>query len=89
MLALWLMDDGGRGGNSGHGVVIDVSSFTDHEHATVQQALLDKFQLETSLHCYNKERGHVKLFFKRRTVGHLKGLVRSYIIPSFSHKIYE
>lgn len=28
MLALWLMDDGGQGGNSAEGVVIDLSSFT-------------------------------------------------------------
>lgn len=80
--ALWLMDDGGRGGNSAEGVVIDLSSFASPEGAAIQQALLDRFQLETSLHHHNKERGHVKLFFGKRSVGRLKELVRPYTIPS-------
>lgn len=97
MLALWLMDDGGRGGNSAEGVVIDFSSrlclesasFTSPEHATIQQALLDRFQLETSLHHHNRQRGHVKLFFGKSSVGRLKELVRPYIIPSQRYKIHE
>ena len=89
ILALWLMDDGGRGGNSAEGVVIDLSSFTSPEHATIQQALLDRFQLETSLHHHNRQRGHVKLFFGKSSVGRLKELVRPYMIPSQRYKIHE
>lgn len=69
--------------------MIDLSSFTNPKQITVQQALLNRFQLETSLHHHNKEREHVKLFFKERSVDRLKGLVRPYLIPSQRHKIYE
>lgn len=61
-LAVWFMDDGGRGGNTVQGLVIDVSSFTPLEHTLIQRVLLDKFHLKTSFHFYSKEA--VKLYIK-------------------------
>ena len=49
VLALWFMDDGGQGGNTVDGLVIDVSSFTTHEQFFIQQILNKKFHLKTSL----------------------------------------
>jgi hypothetical protein len=37
-LAVWFMDDGGRGGNTRHGLVIDVSSFKREDHCLLQAA---------------------------------------------------
>lgn len=48
------MDDGGQGGNTVDGLVIDVSAFTTHEQFLIQQVLNKKFHLKTSLQYYNK-----------------------------------
>jgi hypothetical protein len=55
ILALWFMDDGGRGGNTVQGLVIDISAFTQTESVVIQKVLYDKFHLLTSLHYHNKE----------------------------------
>ena len=56
VLALWFMDDGGQGGNTVDGLVIDVSSFTTHEQFFIQHILDKKFHLKTSLHYHNKKK---------------------------------
>jgi hypothetical protein len=48
-LAVWFMDDGGQGGNSTYGLVIDVSIYTPPERAFLQQVLGRKYHLTTSL----------------------------------------
>ena len=87
VLALWCMDDGGQGGNTVDGLVIDVSAFTTHEQFLIQQVLDKKFHLKTSLHYYNKNKNYVKLYFKKKTVHVFKQLIRPYVIPSLEYKL--
>jgi len=87
VLALWFMDDGGQGGNTVDGLVIDVSSFTTHEQFLIQKVLNKKFHLKTSLHYYNKKKNYVKLYFKKKTVHVFKKLIKPYVIPSLQYKL--
>ena len=87
VLALWFMDDGGLGGNTALGLVLDVSAFTVQEQVFIQQVLNKKFHLQTSLHIYNKNKNHVKLYFKKESVELFKTLIKPYIIPSLKYKI--
>lgn len=87
VLALWFMDDGGLGGNTALGLVLDVSAFTAQEQVFIQQVLDQKFHLKTSLHIYNKDKNHVKLYFKKESVEVFKTLIKPYIIPSLRYKI--
>ena len=87
VLALWFMDDGGLGGNTALGLVLDVSAFTTTEQVFIQQVLDKKFHLKTSLHIYNKNKNHVKLYFKKESVEVFKNLIKPYIVPSLKYKI--
>jgi len=49
-LPYWFMDDGGLGGNSKYGLVIDVSSFSTKEKEWIQALPFRRFDLVTSLH---------------------------------------
>lgn len=85
-LAVWFMDDGGKGGNSVQGlVVVDVSSFTPLEHALIQRVLLDKFHLKTSLHFYSKKA--VKLYIKAESAKTFYTLVNLFIAPCMRYKL--
>lgn len=84
VLAYWFMDDGGLGGKSKYGLVIDLTCYSAEEQVWLQKLLLQKFDLITSLHSSEKS---TKLFFKRQTVfAFVKG-IRPYIIPSMEYKI--
>ena len=87
VLALCFMDDGGQGGNTVDGLVIDVSSFTTHEQFFIQHILDKKFHLKTSLHYHNKKKNYVKLYFKKKTVHVFKQLIKPYVISSLQYKL--
>jgi hypothetical protein len=78
------MDDGGLGGNSKYGLVIDVSSFSTKEKEWIQALPFRRFDLVTSLHT---SKSSTKLFFKRQTVFAFVRGIRPYIIPSMAYKI--
>ena len=87
ILALWFMDDGGLGGNTVNGLVLDVSGFTSQEQFRIKEILDKKFHLKTSLHYYNKEKNYVKLYFKKQSVYLFKQLIQPYVIPSLQFKL--
>ncbi len=83
------MDDGGLGGNTALGLVLDVSAFTAVEQLFIKQVLYKKFHLKTSLHFYNKNKNHVILYFKlisKKSRELFKTLIKPYIIPSLEYK---
>jgi hypothetical protein len=57
------MDDGGRGGNTPMGMVLDVSSYTLEEIQRVSVFLKEKWGLVTSIQNYGPRAK--KLYFKR------------------------
>ncbi len=89
-LAVWFMDDGGRGGNTKYGLVIDVSSFTREEQSLLQDVLLAKFHLQTSLQSHGSSltgRPTTKIYIKRASGLDFYAIVDPYIIPSMRWKL--
>jgi hypothetical protein len=76
------MDDGGLGGNTVSGLVLDVSAFTLSEQFLIERVLNKKFHFKTSLHTYNKEKNDVKFYFKKESIEVFKALIRPSLIPS-------
>lgn len=84
-LAVWYMDDGGRGGNSKRGCVIDVSCYAPHGLKRIKPTLRKIYQIETSF-----QRGSgktVKLFILEKSADQFRDLVAPYIIPSMWYKV--
>ena len=84
-LAVWYMDDGGRGGNSKRGCVIDVSCYAPHGLKRIKLTLRKIYQIETSF-----QRGSgktVKLFILEKSAVRFRDLVAPYIIPSMWYKV--
>lgn len=89
-LAVWFMDDGGKGGNAKFGLVIDVSGFIEEDQNLLQDVLLSKFHLETSL----QNSGHSrtgrqakKLYIKKESVFDFYDLVSPHVISSMRRKL--
>lgn len=89
-LAVWFMDDGGRGGKTKYGLVIDVSGFTREDQALLQTVLLNKFSLQTSLQSHGTSiagRPSTKIYIKRESGLTFYNIVDPYVIPSMRWKL--
>lgn len=79
-LAFWFMDDGGRGGNTPLGLVLDLSAYSLENAQMVSSCLNYKYGINTSIHC--SRRNHAKkLYFKRNTVEKFGHIIQPYIAP--------
>lgn len=79
------MDDGGQGGNSTYGLVIDVSNYTPPERAFLQQLLRRKYHLTTSLQ--HGAGSSVKLFVRKVSAFAFYKLVTPYLHQSMRYKV--
>ena len=86
VLALWFMDDGGRGANTPLGFVLDISSFAGQAFS-FKNLFFEGFGLETSLHFHNRQKGIIKVYFKKKSVDKFVSNLYPYIIPSLKYKI--
>jgi len=77
-LAVWFIDDGGQGGNSTYGLVINVSNYTPPERAFLQQVFRRKYHLTTSLQ--HGARSSAKLFVRKVSGFAFYNLVTLYCI---------
>jgi len=84
-LAFWFMDDGGRGGNTPMGMVLDVSSYTLQDVDRVSLILKDKWNIPTTIHHHSARAK--KLYFKREGVEHFCHLIRPYMHESMLYKL--
>jgi hypothetical protein len=84
-LAVWFMDDGGQGGNSTYGVVIDISNYTPPERAFLQQVLRRKYHLTTSLQ--HGAGFSAKLFVRKVSAFAFYKLVTPYLHQSMRYKV--
>ena len=84
-LAVWFMDDGGQGGNSTYGLVIDVSNYTPPERAFLQQVLRRKYHLTTSLQ--HGAGSSAKLFVRKVSAFAFYRLITPYLHPSMRYKV--
>jgi hypothetical protein len=84
-MAVWFMDDGGRGGNTPSGIVLDVSSFSMPDVQRVTQCLQKRWGILTSIHHHSKK--SKKIYFKKETVNLFCDLIRPFIIESMRYKL--
>jgi len=86
-LAIWFLDDGGQGGNSRYGLVIDITKFNHKDQLVIQNVLQEKYHLKTSFHRSSNGKS-TKLFFKRSTVFDFYDIIKPYLpyCESIKHK---
>ena len=84
-LAVWFMDDGGQGGNSIYGLVIDISNYKPPERAFLQQLLRRKYHLTTSLQ--HGAGSSAKLFVRKVSAFAFYKLVTPYLHQSMRYKV--
>lgn len=81
-LAIWLMDDGYKDGNSFR---IATESFTKEEVLLLISVLKTKFNLDCSI---NTVKGHqYRIYVQTHSMPHLRSLVTPYFIPEMMYKL--
>ena len=80
-LAFWSMDDGSLAGS---GFYLNTQSYSYDEHIMLQNALLNKFNLQTSIH---KHGDKYKLYIRAKSMDNFRSIVRPYFVDSFLYKL--
>jgi hypothetical protein len=83
-LAVWFMDDGGRGARTPKGLVINTSGFSDQEQVVLQSVLAEKFGVETSIHRVGKG---FQLYVRAESFFRFAELVGPYLVAQLRYKI--
>ena len=81
VLAIWIMDDGGR---SGSGVRVSTQSFIPSDVKVLRDAINQKFGLSSTLQRQNKT---YNIYFPKASIERLKTLVKPHFIPSMYYKL--
>jgi hypothetical protein len=80
-LAVWFMDDGGKGAKTPRGVIISVAGFSLAEHSLLKQCLEVNFQLSVNIH------KNGQLYIPASSYKHFYELVNPYVIPCMRYKL--
>ena len=83
-VAVWFMDDGGRGARTPRGLVFNTSGFTWEEQSLLQTALRDKFELESSIH---RVGSGFQLYIRSRSFARFSELVSPHLVASMRYKL--
>ena len=88
-LAVWFMDDGGKGGNSRDGMVLDVTGFSEKEKVLIQQVLRNKFLISTTIQqsSPNSRHNSAKIFVLKSSALHFRKLISPFLVPTMRYKI--
>jgi hypothetical protein len=80
-LAVWYMDDGGRGARTPRGMVISVKGYTFKDRKFLKKYLEQRFNIRVNLH------KNGQLYFPIETVDKFCRLIQPYIVPSMRYKL--
>lgn len=80
-LAIWYMDDGS---NNGDGITLNTHSFTVEEQKLLQNLLLNKFQITTTL---VKDRSKFKIAIGSHEYQKFINIVKPHAIESMNYKV--
>lgn len=83
-LAIWFMDDGGKGANTKHGRIISVAGFSDKDTEILQNMLRYNFNIDTVLHARLSSR---QLYVPACEYKKWDKLISPFIIPSQRYKL--
>ena len=80
-LAVWFMDDGGRGARTPKGVIISVRGYSVKDRKFLRGYLEEKFNIKVNLH------KNGQLYFPVQTVDKFCRLIKPYVVPSMRYKL--
>jgi hypothetical protein len=83
-LAVWFMDDGGRGARTPKGLVFNTSCFSRQEQRRLQAALAERHGVEVSIH--EVGRGF-QLYVRARSFERFVRQISPYIVPLMRYKL--
>jgi sRNA-binding regulator protein Hfq len=83
-LAVWFMDDGGRGARTPKGLVINTSGFSADEQLLLQRALAERFGVSVSIHTVGRG---FQLYVKVESFDRFAELISPYLLPQMSYKL--
>src|SRR5438876_11557552 len=83
-VAVWFMDDGGRGARTPRGLVFNTSCFTAAEQVVLQSVLADTFGMRTSIHQVGKG---FQLYVRAGSIARFTVLVAPHLITRLRYKL--
>ena len=83
-VAVWFMDDGGRGARTPRGLVFNTSCFHRDEQVLLQALLREKFGIEVSVH---RSGSGFQLYVRSRSFNRFSDLVSPYLVAQMRYKL--
>jgi hypothetical protein len=83
-VAVWFMDDGGRGARTPRGLVFNTSCYSAEEQVILTKLLFDLFGVLASIHKHGRG---FQLYIKAESFSRFSELVSPYLIASMSYKL--
>lgn len=80
-LAVWYMDDGGRGARTPKGMIISVKGYSEEDRRFLREYLEQKFHVRVNLH------KNGQLYFPVETADRLCRLIKPFVVPSMKYKL--
>jgi hypothetical protein len=80
-LAVWYMDDGGRGARTPKGMIISVRGYSESDRKFLKRYLEGRFSIKVNLH------KNGQLYFPIQTVEKFCRLIKPYVVPSMKYKL--
>jgi len=83
-VAVWFVDDGGRGARTPRGLVINTSGFSAEEQGFLTKVLFDLFGVLASVHRHGRG---FQLYIKAESFTRFSALIAPYLIASMHYKL--
>src|SRR5262245_11876129 len=83
-IAVWFMDDGGRGARTPRGLVVNTSSFSAQDHGRLAAGLAEQCDLQASIRRVGC--GH-QLYIRARSCARVSDLISRYLVPPMRYKL--
>lgn len=90
IFAFWYTDDGGQGGKTAFGMVLDVSAFSSIQKELLKKAIEEKFHIDVNYHDQKNVQGTLiatKFYFRRRNIENFINQIKPFFIPSLLYKL--
>ena len=83
-IAIWFMDDGGRGARTPRGLVINTSGFSEQEQVRLQQLLAERFLVDASIH---RVGSGFQLYIRAGSFSRFSKLVSRFLVAPMRYKL--
>jgi hypothetical protein len=83
-IAVWFMDDGGRGARTPRGLVINTSGFSEQEQVRLQELLAERFDVQASIH---RVGSGFQLYIRAVSFSRFSKLVSKFLVAPMRYKL--